>query len=55
MVCKNTPPRKGNMVDCFRLNKENRNRILKGELTFSGRFAGWVIQNLEGGYGHASA
>jgi hypothetical protein len=35
MVCKNVPPRKGNMVDCFRLNKENRNKILKGELTFT--------------------
>ncbi len=34
IICKNTPPTENNTVDCFRLSSKDRNKILKGSLTF---------------------
>lgn len=35
MVCKNTPPNPDTETECFRLNKELRDNILEGSLSFS--------------------
>lgn len=35
MVCKNTPPNPDTETECFRLNKELRDKILEGDATFS--------------------
>ena len=34
IICKNTPPTKSSIVDCFRLSSNDRNKILTGLLTF---------------------
>ncbi|MCI0504422.1 N-6 DNA methylase [Candidatus Micrarchaeota archaeon] len=34
IICRNAPPKKLGQVDCFRLTSNDRNKILKGQLSF---------------------